>query len=143
MHRMLPTVLLAAVACAAVAQSYPAKPVRLIVPYPAGGTTDIVARALAPLLAASLGQPAIVENKSGAGGTIGTTEAARAAPDGYTLLVVFDNHSVNPYLYKNLPYDPLKAFEPVSLMVQSPLRLVGAPNFAPANFAKAASSFVT
>jgi len=74
-----------------------------------------------------------VENKAGAGGTIGTAEAARAAPDGYTLLVAFDNHSVNHYLYKNLPYDPLKAFAPVSLMVQSPLLLVGAPNFAPAN----------
>ncbi len=133
MRRTILTLLLAAVASAAVAQTYPAKPVRLIVPYPAGGTTDIVARAVAPLLAESLGQPVIVENKSGAGGTIGTAEAARAAPDGYTLLAVFDNHSVNQFLYKNLPYDPLKAFEPVSLMVQSPLLLVGAPNFAPGN----------
>ncbi len=133
MRRTILTLLLAAVASAAAAQTYPAKPVRLIVPYPAGGTTDIVARAVAPPLAESLGQPVIVENKAGAGGTIGTAEAARAAPDGYTLLGVFDNHSVNQYLYKNLPYDPLKAFEPVSLMVQSPLLLVGAPNFAPAN----------
>jgi tripartite-type tricarboxylate transporter receptor subunit TctC len=133
MRRTILTLLLAAVASTAAAQTYPAKPVRLIVPYPAGGTTDIVARAVAPPLAESLGQPVIVENKAGAGGTIGTAEAARAAPDGYTLLGVFDNHSVNQYLYKNLPYDPLKAFEPVSLMVQSPLLLVGAPNFAPGN----------
>jgi tripartite-type tricarboxylate transporter receptor subunit TctC len=133
MRRTILTLLLAAIASTAAAQTYPAKPVRLIVPYPAGGTTDIVARAVAPPLAESLGQPVIVENKAGAGGTIGTAEAARAAPDGYTLLGVFDNHSVNQYLYKNIPYDPLKAFEPVSLMVQSPLLLVGAPNFAPAN----------
>jgi tripartite-type tricarboxylate transporter receptor subunit TctC len=122
-----------AVATGALAQTYPSKTVRLVVPYPAGGTTDIVTRAMAPVLQESLGQAVLVENKSGAGGTIGTAEAARAAPDGHTLLVVFDNHAVNHYLYKSLPYDPLKAFEPVSLMVQSPLLLVGAPNFAPAN----------
>jgi tripartite-type tricarboxylate transporter receptor subunit TctC len=133
MRRTLVTLLLAALAPAVLAQTYPAKPVRLVVPYPAGGTTDIVTRAVAPVLAESLGQPVIVENKAGAGGTIGTAEAARAVPDGYTLLVAFDNHSVNHYLYQNLPYDPLKAFAPVSLMVQSPLLLVGAPNFAPSN----------
>ena len=135
MHRMLAACLAAALAVAtgALAQTYPSKTVRLVVPYPAGGTTDIVTRAMAPVLQESLGQAVLVENKSGAGGTIGTAEAARAAPDGHTLLVVFDNHAVNHYLYKSLPYDPLKAFEPVSLMVQSPLLLVGAPNFAPAN----------
>ena len=105
----------------------------MIVPYPAGGTTDLVARIVTPALAESLGQPVLVENKSGAGGTIGTAEAARAVPDGHTVLVVFDNHAVNHHLYKNLPYDPLKAFEPVSLMVQSPLLLVGAMSFPPAN----------
>jgi len=133
MHRIAAACLAAAVAIgpAALAQSYPSKPVRLVVPFPAGGTTDIVTRAMAPVLAESLGQPVIVENKPGAGGTIGTAEAARAVPDGYTLLVVFDNHAVNHYLYKNLPYDPFKAFEPVSLMVQSPLLLVGAMRFPP------------
>lgn len=132
---MLCALLMAALAAApaALARTDPAKPVRLIVPDPAGGTTDSVARAVAPVLAASLGPPVIVENTAGAGGTIGTAEAARAAPDGYTLRVAFDTHSVNHNLFKNLPYDPLPAFAPVSLMVQSPLRLVGAPNFAPAN----------
>jgi tripartite-type tricarboxylate transporter receptor subunit TctC len=118
---------------ATLAQTYPAKPVRVVVPYPAGGTTDLVARKVTPELAESLGQPVLVENKAGAGGTIGTGEVARAAPDGHTVLVVFDNHAVNHHLYKNLPYDPFKAFETVSLMVQSPLLLVGAPSFPPSN----------
>jgi tripartite-type tricarboxylate transporter receptor subunit TctC len=122
-----------AAASATLAQTYPAKPVRLVVPYPAGGTTDLVARIVTPLLAESLGQPVLVENKAGAGGTIGTGEVARAAPDGHTVLVVFDNHAVNHHLYKNLPYDPLTAFETVSLMVQSPLLLVGATSFPPSN----------
>jgi tripartite-type tricarboxylate transporter receptor subunit TctC len=135
MHRILAAWFTAALMLtpAAFAQTYPSKPVRLIVPFPAGGTTDIVTRALAPVLGESLGQPVIVDNKAGAGGTIGTAEAARATPDGHTLLVVFDNHGVNHHLYKSLPYDPFKAFAPVSLMVQSPLLLVGAPNFAPSN----------
>ncbi|HKC44231.1 MAG TPA: tripartite tricarboxylate transporter substrate binding protein [Burkholderiales bacterium] len=126
-------VALAALATAAPAQTYPTKPIRLVVPYPAGGTTDLVTRIVSPPLAEALGQPIVVENKAGAGGTIGTAEVARATPDGHTALVVFDNHGVNHHLYKNLPYDPLKAFEPVSLMVQSPLALVGATSFQPAS----------
>ena len=122
-----------AAASATFAQTYPAKPVRVVVPYPAGGTTDLVARIVTPVLAESLGQPVLVENKAGAGGTIGTGEVARAAPDGHTVLVVFDNHAVNHHLYKNLPYDPIRGFETVSLMVQSPLLLVGAPTFPPSN----------
>ena len=122
-----------AAASATLAQTYPAKPVRVVVPYPAGGTTDLVARIVTPVLAESLGQPVLVENKAGAGGTIGTGEVARAAPDGHTVLVVFDNHAVNHHLYKNLPYDPIRGFETVSLMVQSPLLLVGATSFPPSN----------
>ncbi|HTO48656.1 MAG TPA: tripartite tricarboxylate transporter substrate-binding protein [Burkholderiales bacterium] len=135
MHRIVVTTLAALIAAApvALAQTFPTKPVRAIVPYPAGGTTDLVARIVTPVLAESLGQPVLVENKAGAGGTIGTAEAARAAPDGHTVLVVFDNHAVNHHLYRNLPYDPLKAFEPVSLIVQSPLLLVGATSFPPSN----------
>ena len=138
MHRLIAATLAALVAGApaALAQTFPTKPVRVVVPYPAGGTTDLVARIVTPVLAESLGQPVLVENKAGAGGTIGTAEAARAAPDGHTVLAVFDNHAVNHHLYKNLPYDPLKAFEPVSLMVQSPLLLVGATSFPPANVAE-------
>ena len=122
-----------AVAPATFAQTYPTKAVRVVVPYPAGGTTDLVARIVTAALAESLGQPVLVENKAGAGGTIGTGEVARATPDGHTVLVVFDNHAVNHHLYKNLPYDPLKGFETVSLMVQSPLLLVGATSFPPSN----------
>ena len=135
MHRIIAAALaaLAVAAPAALAQTFPTKPVRVVVPYPAGGTTDLVTRIVTPVLAESLGQPVLVENKAGAGGTIGTAEAVRAAPDGHTVLVVFDNHAVNHHLYKNLPYDPLKAFEPVSLMVQSPLLLVGATSFPPSN----------
>lgn len=135
MHKVVGATLAALIAAApvALAQTFPTKPVRLIVPYPAGGTTDLVARIVTPVLAESLGQPVLVENKAGAGGTIGTAEAARAAPDGHTVLAVFDNHAVNHHLYKNLPYDPLKAFEPVSLMVQSPLLLVGATSFPPSS----------
>ena len=139
LHRFIAAALAALVAAAPVAapaQTFPAKPVRVVVPYPAGGTTDLVARIVTPMLAESLGQPVLVENKAGAGGTIGTAEAARAAPDGHAVLVVFDNHAVNHHLYKNLPYDPFKAFEPVSLMVQSPLLLVGATSFPPANVAE-------
>lgn len=139
MHKFIIATLAALVVAgpaAALAQTFPSKPVRVVVPYPTGGTTDLVARIVTPVLAESLGQPVLVENKAGAGGTIGTAEAARAAPDGHTVLVVFDNHAVNHHLYKNLPYDPLKAFEPVSLMVQSPLLLVGATSFPPANVAE-------
>lgn len=114
------------------AQAYPTKPIRIIVPYPVGGTTDLVARSVAPLLSESLGQPVVIENKSGAGGTIGEAEVARAAPDGYTLALVFDNHGVNHHLYKRLPYDPFKAFDAVSLMVQSP-HLLAAPASFPAS----------
>jgi tripartite-type tricarboxylate transporter receptor subunit TctC len=122
-----------AVAPATFAQTYPTKAVRVVVPYPTGGTTDLVARIVTAALAESLGQPVLVENKAGAGGTIGTGEVARATPDGHTVLVVFDNHAVNHHLYKNLPYDPLRSFETVSLMVQSPLLLVGATSFPPSN----------
>ena len=133
MSRSIAVFLTALLVSTAFAQTYPSRPIRFIVPYPAGGTTDIVARTLSAAITGSLGQPVVVENRAGAGGTIGTAEAARAAPDGYTAAVVFDNHAVNPYLFKNLPYDTFKAFEPVSLMVQSPLLLVGAMNFPPSS----------
>ena len=132
-RRIVAAAALALLAPLGLAQTYPNKPIRIVVPYPAGGTTDLVTRTVSPLLAEALGQPVLVENKSGAGGTIGTAEVARAAPDGHTALVVFDNHGVNHHLYRNLPYDPLAAFVPVSLMVQSPLLLVGATSFAPSN----------
>jgi tripartite-type tricarboxylate transporter receptor subunit TctC len=110
-----------------------AKPVRVIVPWPAGGTVDGVARVLAPKFSEGLGRPLVVENRAGAGGSIGEAEAAKAPGDGATLLFVFDTHAVNHLLYKNLGYDPFKSFEHVSLLVTSPQALVGASNFAPSS----------
>jgi tripartite-type tricarboxylate transporter receptor subunit TctC len=123
-------------AAAACAQSYPSKPIRVIVPWPAGGTVDGIARVIGPSLAAGLGRPIVVENKAGAGGSIGQAEASKAPADGHTVLLVFDTHAVNHLLYKNLGYDPFKSFEHVSLIVTSPQVLVGATNFAPSTVAE-------
>ncbi len=109
------------------------KPIRAIVPWPAGGTVDGVARVLAPKFSEGLGRPLVIENRAGAGGSIGEAEAAKAGGDGSTMLFVFDTHAVNHLLYSNLAYDPFKSFEHVSLLVTSPQALVGANNFAPAS----------
>ncbi|HEX2565913.1 MAG TPA: tripartite tricarboxylate transporter substrate binding protein [Burkholderiales bacterium] len=99
------------------AAQYPAKPVRLVVPFPAGSTPDIVGRTLGQRLAEAWHQPVIVDNKTGAGGNIGTAEVAHAAPDGYTLLIGINGPiAVNKALYKSLPYDPEKDLEPLSLL---------------------------
>ncbi len=115
---------------------YPSKPIRMIVPWPAGGTVDGVARVIGPKLTEGLGRPIVVENKAGAGGSIGQAEAAKAPPDGHTVLLVFDTHAVNHLLYGNLGYDPFKSFEHVSLIVTSPQVLAGATNFAPSTVAE-------
>ena len=115
---------------AALAQ-YPSKPIRVIVPWPAGGTVDGVARVIGPKLAEGLGRPIVVENKAGAGGSIGKAESAKAPADGHTVLLVFDTHAVNHLLYRHLGYDPFKSFGHVSLLVTSPQVLAGATNFAP------------
>jgi len=122
---------LACVAGAALAQNSPNKPIRVIVPWPAGGTVDGVARVIGPKLADGLGRPVLVENRAGAGGSIGQAEAAKAPPDGHTVLLVFDTHAVNHLLYSNLGYDPFGSFEHVSLIVTSPQVLAGATNFSP------------
>jgi tripartite-type tricarboxylate transporter receptor subunit TctC len=112
----------------AAAQAYPAKPIRLMVPFPPGGSTDIVARIVAQKLSAQLGQPVVVENRGGAGGTIGATVVAKAAPDGYSLLVgTTSTHVVAPSVYAKLEYDPVKDFAPVSLMAVTPYLLVVNP----------------
>ena len=98
------------------AQTFPAKPMRIIVPFAAGGGSDAVTRIVANVLAERLGQPIAVENRGGAGGNLGMEAGARAAPDGYTLTVVTQNMAVNPHLYKSLGFDPLKDFKPVALM---------------------------
>jgi len=114
------------------AQPYPAKPIRIVVPFPAGGTTDLIARIMQPKLSEHFGQQILIENRGGAGGSVGAAEAARAAPDGYTLLMVFDTHAVNHHIFKAAP-DPFKNLEHISLMVRSPSALVAVTSFAPNN----------
>jgi len=115
------------------AQSYPAKPVRLVVPFPPGGSTDLVARQITPTLGDFLGQQVVIEYKGGAAGSIGTAEVARAAADGYTLLIVWDTHGVNHHLY-NVQYDFFKSFDPITQLVQAPGILVAHPSFPPSDF---------
>jgi len=131
MKRIIFAVAAFALSLVAAGQPYPNKPVRVIVPWPAGGTVDGVARVIGPKLTEGLGRPIVVENKAGAGGSIGQAEAAKAPADGHTVLLVFDTHAVNHLLYRNLGYDPFRSFEHVSLLVTSPQVLVGATNFAP------------
>ena len=119
-----------ALSLAAGAQSFPTKPLRLVVTYPPGGGADLMARLIAPKMAETLGQPVVVENKPGASGQIGAGEVARAAPDGYTLLLDASSYSVNPSLYAKLPYDPAKAFAPIALIAMFPNVLVVTPDFA-------------
>jgi tripartite-type tricarboxylate transporter receptor subunit TctC len=109
-------VLMAVLAPAAWAQTYPVKAVRIIVAYPAGGATDVVTRNLAEHLARSLGQPFVVENRPGAGGLLGSDVIAKAAPDGYNLLMgVVSSHAIAPSAYKSMPYDPVADFSTISL----------------------------
>src|SRR5712691_8403981 len=111
----------------ALAQEYPARPIRFIVPFPPGGTLDITARIMQPKLSESLGQPIVIENRGGAGGVVGTEAAVRSAPDGYTFLFTFSAHTMNPALYK-LSYDVERDFAPVSLLVSVPQLIAANPN---------------
>jgi tripartite-type tricarboxylate transporter receptor subunit TctC len=121
MRKLAALLLLAAYTGACGAQSWPTRPVRLIVPFPAGSTPDIVGRTLGQKLAVAWGQPVVVENKPGAGGNIGTAEAARALRDGYTLLIGSNGPiAVNQSLYKDLPYSPAKDLKPISLLAAAP-----------------------
>lgn len=99
---------------------YPSRPIRMIVPFAAGGPTDVIARVMAQKLSENLGQQVVVDNRAGAGGNIGMGLATGASPDGYTLLVVSSSYVVNPGLYSKIPYDPYKSFIPVSNMAASP-----------------------
>ncbi len=112
----------------AAAQAYPSKPIRMVVPFPAGGGIDTVARVIAPKLAESLGQPVIIDNRVGASGTVGTEAVAKAAPDGYTLLATFASHAQNASLYPKLGYDTVKDFAPITLIATVPNILVINPS---------------
>ena len=105
---------------AASSQTYPAKPIRYIVPYAAGGGTDLLARIVAEKLSTAWGVPVQVDNRAGAAGRIGTEAVARAAPDGYTMLMAINSHALNASLFKNMPYDPIKDFAPVIWVANSP-----------------------
>jgi len=111
----------------ALAQTYPTKPIKIIVPFGPGGFTDVVARILGVKLGESLGQSVVIENKPGAGSMIGTDQVAKSAPDGHTLLIVSSTHVISPCIYKSVPYDPLKSFAPVTKLVDSPYVLLTNP----------------
>jgi tripartite-type tricarboxylate transporter receptor subunit TctC len=119
----------------AYAQAYPSKPVKVVVTFPPGSTPDIVGRALAGRLQEAMGQPFVVENRAGAGGNIGADAVAKAAPDGYTLLVSTNGvYAINKSLYKSLPFDPDKDLVPVSLLATAPQMLVVNPSLGVGSF---------
>ena len=131
LHRIAAAAVAAACALAAptaLAQTYPSKPLKVIVPFAPGGFTDVAARILQKELGPVFGQPIVVENKPGAGSTIGTAEVAHAAPDGYTVVMVSTTHVISPHLYKQMPYDALKDFTPVMKIAEGPYVLVEHPS---------------
>ncbi|HEY6821355.1 MAG TPA: tripartite tricarboxylate transporter substrate binding protein [Burkholderiales bacterium] len=128
MKRTLAAAALLCTAALACAQPYPAKPIRLVVPYPPGGGTDTVARPLAQKISESTGQPVIVDNRGGASEIIGTEIVAHAPADGYTLLLATNAFAINLAYRRKLPYDPARDFAPVSLLITTPLMLVAHPS---------------
>src|SRR5258706_3137165 len=112
----------------AAAQTYPSRPVKIIVPATTGGAIDVIARVLADKMTAALGQPVVVENKPGASNNLGTDFVAKSAPDGYTLVIVASSHATNKHRFKSLPYDPVKDFEPVVYTHVVPLLLAVHPS---------------
>ena len=140
--RILVGVLAALSCCAApvAAQGYPAKPIRIVVPYPPGGGTDIVARTLAQLMTPSMGQQVVVENRGGAGGNIGMDAVAKAPPDGYTLVFAITAQlAVNPSLFPKLPFDLIRDYAPITLAGIAPYLLVVHPSLP----AKSMTDFLT
>jgi tripartite-type tricarboxylate transporter receptor subunit TctC len=126
--RVLVSIVLSLAALGVQGQPYPSKPIRYIVPFAPGGTTDILGRMVAAGLSSSLGQPVVVENKPGQAGSIGSTELARAAPDGYTVGGgTISSHAINVTLYPSLPYDPVKDFAPITMLATLPNMLIVHP----------------
>ncbi len=124
----------ACMAATALAQTYPSKPITLVVPFAAGGPTDVVARLLGATMAKTLPQPVVIENKIGAGGTIAAAYTAKAAPDGYTFLIHHNGMGTAPALYRKLPFNTLTDFEYVSQVVDVPMTLIGRKDFPPKDF---------
>src|SRR5256886_5754293 len=120
--------LVAALAPPLAAQDYPSKPVHVYVPSSPGGASDIAARLVSPKLAETLGQPFVVENRVASGGIVGTAQLAKAPADGYAIMMTFDTFASNPHLYRELPYDVVKDFAPIMLMVRYPQILVVHPS---------------
>ncbi len=110
--------------------NYPDKPIRFIVPYPPGGGTDVIARIVQQRFQVALGQTIVIENKGGAGGSVGTEVAAKAAPDGYTVLFTLSSHTINPAIFPKLPFDTARDFEPIGTVASLPQILVAHPQFA-------------
>ena len=129
MKKILAAALMAlSVPLAATAQPYPHKPIRMVVPWPAGGITDVIARAVGAHMWEAFGQQVVIDNRPGAGSTLGAALVAKAAPDGYTLLMNdLGGHCISPSLYSKLPYDALKDFEPIAMVAGSPMVLIANP----------------
>ena len=115
-------------------QQFPSRPIRMMVPAAAAGVTDIAARVLTARLSEALGQPVVVDNRAGAGGIIGTDIVAKAAPDGHTLMTAFDSFISNPFVFKKIPYDTLKDFAPVSLLIRGPQIFAASPKLGAKSF---------
>lgn len=128
--RRLTGIALALTTAAALAQqpNYPSQPIRLVTPFPPGGVTDVLSRIISEKMQERWGQPVIVDNKGGAAGIVGTDIAAKAPPDGYTIVNVISSHAIQKFLYKDVPYDYLKSFEPVIMYAKSALALVVTPS---------------
>jgi tripartite-type tricarboxylate transporter receptor subunit TctC len=127
MHRLATFLATLLVAGAAAAQGYPTKPIKFMVPFTAGSGTDIIARTVADTMGKSLGQPIIIDNKPGAGGTIGAAQVARSEPDGYTVLIHSSGHALNPAIYPNLPYDTVRDLTGVTPIAALPNVMVVSP----------------
>jgi tripartite-type tricarboxylate transporter receptor subunit TctC len=133
--RIFVAILLVAIAPSAFAQDWPNRPLRIVVPFPAGGSADVQTRVIADELSKVLGQPVVIENKPGAGGNIGASEAARAQPDGYTMfMATTGTHASNVSLYAKLPYDPVKDFAPITLVTIYPQVIVPGMKYKDASF---------
>jgi tripartite-type tricarboxylate transporter receptor subunit TctC len=122
--------------CAALAQSYPVKPIRMIVTFPAGSGADIVARTVGQKVAESLGQQVVVDNRAGAGGIVGSELTAKAIADGYTIVMVSSAHTINASMYTRLPYDPAKDFAAITMLASTPYLLVAHPSVPAKNVAE-------